>query len=218
MNANKVVIGDAQFLTREGMAALLGAMENLEVVGTAGTAKAFRELVAQKKPDLLVFDHDHADFLGLEIIPTLQALVPEAVIMVITQDKDPDHVFKLLEMGVTSILTKNCSSAEIMNAIEAVLKGEKFFCNAVLDKILEKRVPKSEDNCDPSILTPREIEVVCLVAQGLPAKQIADQLFLSTHTVYTHRKNIMKKLNINSAQEMMLYALNEGLVDLKESN
>jgi len=214
----RIIVGDAQYLTREGLAKLVSSRGDMELAGIADNASAFRELAIATQPDVMIFDHDHPEFLGPEIIPSLQLSAPESSIMVITLDRDPDHVFKLLEMGVTSILTKNCSSEEIINAIRAASKGEKFFCNAVLDKILEKKIRKTEQDCEPSLLTPREVEIVCLVAKGLAAREIADKLFLSTHTVYTHRKNIMKKLNINSAQEIMLYALNQGLVHLKEAN
>jgi len=82
----------------------------------------------------------------------------------------------------------------------------------VIDIILEKHLPEEEETCAPTSLTVRELEIVRLTAQGQKAKEVAAQLFLSTHTVYTHRKNIMKKLGVNSASEMIVYAINNGLV------
>jgi DNA-binding NarL/FixJ family response regulator len=99
----------------------------------------------------------------------------------------------------------------VVDAIRATAKGEKFFCTRIVDYLLEKSFAKA-DNCEQSPLTPREIEIVQLVAKALTAKEIAGTLNLSTHTVYTHRKNIMKKLNLSTSTEMVLYAVQNGYI------
>ena len=93
------------------------------------------------------------------------------------------------------------------------LKENVFFCSKVLDIIMERSFGKPGEECAPTPLTPREIEIVRLTARGLIAKEIADVLSLSPHTIYTHRKNIMKKLKLNSSSELVLYAVNNGMID-----
>ena len=113
-------------------------------------------------------------------------------------------------MAVNSFLSKKCDEKEIIDAVHATSKNEKYYCTNVLNCLLEKSFPK--DDCSPRPLSPREIEVVQLVAKGLIAKEIASELYLSTHTIYTHRKNIMKKLKIGTTSELVLYAVREGII------
>jgi len=92
-------------------------------------------------------------------------------------------------------------------------RGEKFFCNKILDVILEKHLIEDKDDCKSASLSEREIELIKLAVKGFSNKEIADKLFLSIHTVYTHRKNIMRKLKIKSPVELVLYALNSGIAE-----
>ena len=119
----------------------------------------------------------------------------------------------MLEYGVNSFLTKSCGENEIIDAVKATAKGEKIFLHQDFGLSAGKNLCKEEENCVPSPLTPREIEIVRLVAKGLIAKEIADILNLSTHTVYTHRKNIMKKLQLNTSSELVFYAINNGIIE-----
>ena len=113
-------------------------------------------------------------------------------------------------------LTKECDKEEIVGAIYATAKSEKFLCHKVIDIIIEKHMHTDEDNCKAFNLSLRETEIIKLTAKGWTAKTIAGHLFLSTHTVYTHKKNIMKKLKINSSSEMIVYAIQNGLVTKEE--
>ena len=118
-----------------------------------------------------------------------------------------------METGISGFVTKECSQQEIVAAIYATAKGEKFFCNKVLELILDKHLQKEEkDKCLPTDLSVREVEVVQLTASGLNARQVAEKLNLSHHTVYTHRKNVMKKLGLGSVSELTLYAVKTGLI------
>ena len=117
--------------------------------------------------------------------------------------------------GVTCFITKECDEGEILEGIEAARTGRKFFCNKILNLLLEKSFGSQADNCDPSPLTPREREIVILTARGLVAKEIAYELDLSTHTVYTHKKNIMKKLNFSSPVQLALYAIENGMIPVE---
>ena len=119
----------------------------------------------------------------------------------------------VLEKGVEGYLTRECDEDEIIHAIFAIAKGEKFYCNKVMDIILNKQYNPEDNNCEPTTLTQRETEITALIAKGMTNKSIAEQLHLSPHTVHTHRKNILRKLGINSVSELTLYAINIGLIE-----
>jgi DNA-binding NarL/FixJ family response regulator len=138
---------------------------------------------------------------------------PNLKVLIISNVSHPKEVLSVLETGVEGYLTRQCDEDEIKHAIFAIHKGEKFYCNKVLDIILNKAIGKeSEDNCEPTVLSERESEIAVLIAKGFKNKEIADKLCLSHHTVHTHRRNILKKLGVNSASEVTLYALNAGLI------
>jgi len=133
--------------------------------------------------------------------------------LVVSADNEKASIYSVLEAGVTSFLTKSCDKKEILDGIQAAAKAQRYFCKKVMDYVFERSFSNTAEDCAPTPLTEREIEVVKLAAKGLIAKEIASELGLSTHTVYTHRKNIMRKLKINTATELVLYAVNNGLVD-----
>lgn len=214
MDQIKIVLADAQYLARAGFRHLFRDQEHFVIVDEAATQKQLKTVVAAHKPDIVVFDYYDSDQYEIQDICRIKEISPQSRFLVVTADVDKNNIFKVLECGVNCILTKNCSREEIINAVNATVRHEKFFCNKVLDIILEKHLGKEEKetNCAPSSLTARELEIVSYIAQGVSTKQMADELCLSTHTIYTHRKNIMKKLGINSVSELILYAVNAGIV------
>lgn len=209
----QIVLADNQDLARAGFRQLLAGHGNMNIVGEAINADELLELARSEQPDIVIFDYHNSETFSIDDICKTTALSPKTQFLVVTAEGNQANIFKILECGVNSILTKHCSEEEIMGAIRSTSRGEKFFCNKVLNVILEKHLaPQEEEDCFPSSLTIRELEVVELVAQGIPTREIAERLCLSPHTIYTHRKNIMKKLGINSVSEMILYAINSGIV------
>jgi DNA-binding NarL/FixJ family response regulator len=215
----KIIIADPQYLTRIGFLRLFSERPHLHVLGEAHDSADLRSLVAQHSPDVVVMDLHKGDVFCPEDIKAVRAACPHTRILLVTDDDRKPHIFQALESGVSSILTKNCSQDEIISAVVATARDEKFFCNKVLDILLEKHFPKNEEDpsCAPTSLSAREVEIVGLIAQGIVTRDIADRLCLSPHTVYTHRKNIMKKLQINSVSELVLYAVNAGIVKMGEN-
>jgi DNA-binding NarL/FixJ family response regulator len=213
MKQHSVLLADEQPLVRLALRQLLSQKEQYFVVGEVGNEE---ELIASLKinqPDLVVMDYSQSDNFRPGSVAKIRSISPRSQILIISADTRKENIFQVLELGVTSFLTKTCGTNEILDAAQATLKGDKFFCTRVIDFLLEKSFAKDTDvSCAPTPLSNREIEIVQLSAKGLIAKEIADVLNLSTHTVYTHRKNIMKKLHISSASELVLYAVNKGLV------
>lgn len=211
---HKIVLADSQFLVRLGLKQLLANSEKFEVVGEAGDADQLLSLVQKHLPRVVIFDHNNPEFFQVENIAQAKALSPETQFLIISADTDKDNIYHILDLGGIGFLTKECESDEILAALQATARGEKFLCHKIIEIILESKQNKEEDV--RSLLSQREIEIIQLTASGLPAKLIAEKLYLSPHTVYTHRKNIMKKLGVNSASEMVLYAINAGIKMPKE--
>lgn len=205
----RIVVADPQALARAGFRLIFGQQAPVRVVAEAADAEELERLILEHQPQVLVCDYFNGPEFTLVDLVSVRKRHPDLQVMVVTQDQDRTHIRQVLDMGIPCILTKHCSPEEITTAALTTAKGERFFCNKVLEVILEK---EATDDCSPSNLSTREIEIVRLVASGISTKDIADQLCLSTHTVYTHRKNIMKKLQINSASEMILFAMNSGIV------
>jgi DNA-binding NarL/FixJ family response regulator len=212
-----IVVADAQFLARAGLKYLFADHPLIKVVGEATDLEELEAVVTAQHPQIVMLDYNNSDVFQIDDIAKLHAQHPGLRVLVVTDDHDKAHIHQVLHNGVNCILTKNCSPEEIVSAVLATAKGERFFCDKVLQLILEKpEAPKDAEDCFPTRLSTREIEIVRLVAQGIQTKDIAERLCLSMHTVYTHRKNILKKLQINSVSEMIVYALNSGLMTAQE--
>lgn len=211
MKKTDVIIADAHYLTRVGLRQILAEIPNCEVIGEAATESQLLGKLANAKPEIVVLDYDQPGKFSTETVGKIRQASPSSKLLIISGDDDKKTIYQVLESGVNSYLSKNCGEKEIIDAVEATANNEKFYCTNVLNHLLEKSFPK-ENDCSPTPLTVREIEIVRLVASGLIAKEIAGKLHLSTHTVYTHRKNIMKKLKLGTTSELVLFAVNEGLV------
>ena len=207
-----IIIADAQYLTRLGLKHLLQDRQRFQIIDEVSDEEELLESLQSNKPELVILDYNQPNKFSPATVASIKEKSPETKILIISADNDKETIDKVLGLGVNSFLTKSCEEEEIFDAIKASSKGEKFFCTNILDYLLHKSFAKDEDNCAPTPLTPRELEIVRLVAKGLIAKEIADVLSLSTHTIYTHRKNIMKKLSLNTSSELVLYAFNNGLV------
>lgn len=207
-----IILADAQYLTREGLKRLLASQENFEILAEVESESDLLAQLKQNAPQVIVLDYDSSEDFSIQTISRVKQVRPDARILIISEDHDKNSIYQVLEQDINSFLTKTCGEEEIVDAINATARGQKFFCTKVLDYLLEKSFAKGE-SCAPTPLTPREIEIVKLVAKGLIAKEIASQLNLSPHTVYTHRKKIMKKLNLNTSSELVLYAVNTGIVE-----
>lgn len=204
-----VLLADFQYLTRQGIASLIKAMPGFDLIKSIDSPHKLVSSVTTVNPDLVVIDISDKD---KELIPQLKSLKENTScsFLVISNSQTRNSIQQLLSMGIKGILTKNCSEEEIINALRAVAQGNRFFCNNILDLVVDN--PTEVDNCEPTSLTPREFEVLDLITKGLTTAQIADQLNLSIHTINSHRKNTLKKLNLNSPTELVVYALETGLV------
>lgn len=207
----KVFLADHQYLVRVGLRHILARDKQMEVVGEASNSTELMEGVKKHKPDVILIDYYEKNSFSLTDIDVINRNYPKSKFVVITADENKDSINKTLSFGVNAFLTKTCDKEEIKSAIMATSKGEKFFCNKILDILLAKHLGDVDNNCNPTELTVREVEIVKLIGKGYSSKKIAEYLNLSLHTINTHRKNVMKKLKLKSVSELMLYAINMGL-------
>lgn len=213
LEKTSIVVADSQYLIRLGLNTLLSEQDNIDIVAEATSESQLISSLQKYHPQVVILDYNQESAFRKDTIHLIQKTSPGSNILIISGDNDKSNIYDVIESGINGFLTKSCDDKEIIDAISATAKGEKFFCSRVLDYLLEKTFSKPDEKCITTPLTAREIEIVRLVAQGLIAKEIADQLNLSTHTVYTHRKNIMKKLKLNTASELTLYAINTGIIE-----
>ena len=205
-----VLLADFQFLTRKGMSALIKSIPGFETSLEIDDAEALKENVEASSPDLVVVDLDGKE---RELVPQIEEISQNekgTSFLVISNVQSRESIQRLLNAGIKGILTKNCSEEEITNGLKAVAKGNRFFCNTILELVVQGET--DEEDCEPTNLSAREFEVLEYITKGLTTAMIADTLSLSVHTINSHRKNILKKLGLNSPTELVVYALESGLV------
>jgi DNA-binding NarL/FixJ family response regulator len=207
-----VLLADAQYLVREGLKAILGSETDVRIVGEVERAEQLLPAIERWQPDLVILDHDTPEFFAEGDLTVFRELQRRTNVLVISQEHDQVRIKRVLEQGVNAFLTKYCDRGEIVSAVRAAVRSEKYFCSKVLDILIDNVREDSAEACVPSTLTAREVEIVRLVAQGARTREVAEQLHLSPHTVNTHRKNIFKKLGIRSGSELVLYAVNTGII------
>jgi DNA-binding NarL/FixJ family response regulator len=208
----RITIADSHFLSRKGLAVLLN--ENTDFILLA-EALSTSDLVNQAKfytPDLIIIDYTSASF-SLDGLAQIVKKYPTAKLLAITDVQTNAVISKALKTGVTSHLLKDCDQDEIVEAIYKTAQGEQFMCGKIVNGILDQKPAHSvEYSCEGLNVSDREMEIIKLIAEGLSNKEVADKLFLSTHTVTTHRKNIMNKLGVNNTAGLVLFAVRENLI------
>ncbi|MEM9888542.1 MAG: response regulator transcription factor [Bacteroidota bacterium] len=212
MDTISVLVADSDYLIREGLKHIFAQRPNIEVKEEATSQSELLRKLYKDDYDVVILDYNQPKHFDMSTLEEVRKAAPKTNILVISSDTNKRNIYDVIAGGVNNFLTKRCSKEEIFAAVRAAAKGEKFFCKTILNYILEKSLrSKKEETVMP--LTARELEIVRLVAQGLISKQIASKLDITIHTVYTHRKKILKKLGLSSASELVLYAVNQGIVN-----
>ena len=211
MDIIKILLADSQYLTRFGIKHLIASEKKLQCIAEVENSTDLLETVQKCQPNLLIFDYDDTEAFCQEDIKKIKEVLPSLKILIVSEDKDKSKINQALNLGANGFLTKYCGEEEIKDAIFATARGSKFFCDKVLDILLDKNPLPEDVSCLPTELTAREIEVVKMVTTGMTPKEIAYDLNLSLHTIYTHRKNVMKKLGIKTESELVFYAIKTGI-------
>jgi DNA-binding NarL/FixJ family response regulator len=202
-----VVLADRQFLTNEALQSMLKPL--YEAFSTVSTKAGLEQYLQKETISLIITDYILFDFDSISELGDLKKKHPETAIIVLTNAINSIIIKELNDIGIRNIVLKTDDREEIFHAIDAALKGKKYYSGDVLDILLKKETPFE----DASILTTSEIEIVRLISGGLSTKEIAAKKYISFHTVMTHRKNIFRKLGVSSSPELLMYAIKAGLID-----
>ena len=216
MQTIHVLLVDDHAILREGIKALLEKRDNIEVVAEATNGREAISKLTQFRPDVVVLDISMPLMDGLEAARQMKREDPEVKILVLTMHNDEEYFFQLLRAGVSGYVTKKTASRELVSAIEAAYKGESFFCPSMAKHLLSNylKLDKTTQNVEQVELTPREREVVKLIAEGHTNQQIADLLHRSVKTIESHRANILRKLDIHDSIELVKYAVRKKLIEI----
>jgi NarL family two-component system response regulator LiaR len=215
-SAIRVVIADDHTIVRKGIRAVLRNVPEIEVVGEAADGWEAIAEVEKSQPDVVLMDLMMPRLDGIEAIRRISRDHPEVRILVLTSFAGEDKIFPAIKAGALGYHLKDSSPEELAMGIRQVHHGESSLHPVIARKVLQELSGPMERPPTPDPLTPREVEVLQMVAQGLSNQQIAERLVISETTVRTHVSNILGKLHLASRTQAALYALREGLASLDE--
>jgi two-component system, NarL family, response regulator NreC len=190
---------------------ILGAQTDMEIVGEAGNGREAVDLAADLRPDVVVMDVAMPELNGIEATRRMVAANPHTRVLALSMHKDSVYVREILRAGARGYLLKDSGPADLVTAIRAIASGEGYLSPAVSDAVLDDYRRHVTNPID--LLSSREREVLQMLAEGKTNKEIAVVLNLSVYTVDAHRGRIMEKLNVHSINELVRFAVRNGLVD-----
>jgi len=213
----KILVADDHQLVREGLRSLLENEPDLEVAGEAETGRKAVQIVRNLKPDLIIMDVSMPDLNGIEATRHIINECPKAKVLALSMHSDQRFVADILKAGASGYLLKDCAFEELVSAIRAVVIGQTYMSPGITGPVIQDYLRRlsGPDHSAASLLTPREREVLQLLAEGQATKQIASRLNVSVKTVETHRRRLMEKLRIFSVAELTKYAIREGLTSIE---
>jgi DNA-binding NarL/FixJ family response regulator len=219
MDPIRLLLVDDQDIVRAGLRSLLEAHEELKVVGEAGGGKEGVALAAQLQPDLVLMDITMPDMDGAEATRRIKDISPEVNVLALTIHEDEAYFFEMLNAGASGYIPKRASPADLLAAIHVAAAGDVYLHPIVAGALVQdylRRVNAGTERESYDGLTPRQREVLTLIAEGLSNQDIGSQLRISVRTVERHRENIMDRLNLHNRTDLVKYALRKGLIHLEE--
>lgn len=209
----KILIVDDHKIMRDGLRTLLEKEKGLDVVAEAKNGREAIRLAEQLRPDIIIMDISMDDLNGMDATRHIVAKEWGCRIIALSMHADKRFVAGMFEAGAMGYLLKDCAFDEMIQAIRQVVSGRTYLCSMISGVVIRDYIQRMHKS-NPSLLSPREKEILQLLAEGGTTKRIASQLSVSVKTIETHRQHIMDKLNIFSIAELTKYAIKEGITSL----
>ncbi|MBP6971635.1 MAG: response regulator transcription factor [Syntrophorhabdus sp.] len=213
----KIILADDHKIIREGLRSLLEKQDDMEVIAEADNGLTTVNLVQKLHPDVVIMDIGMPEMNGIDATTKITTEFKGVQVIALSMHSDRRFVMQMLKAGATGYLLKDSAFEELVTAIHTVMRRQHYLSQKITDVIVEEylqNLPKNETNVF-TVLTPREREVLQLIAEGKSTKQIASVLNVSVKTIETHRQQIMDKLNTHSVAELTKYAIREGITSLE---
>ena len=211
---HSVLLVEDHTMVREALRSKIQEKTWLEVAAEAEDGRKAIEKFKETRPDIVIMDIRMENLNGVEATRRLQKLEPEAKIVAVSVTCDVPIVLKMFEAGASAYVPKSCAFRELISALSEVVKGNYYVSPSVAKPVLRHRIQNALDSSETCNLTPREREVLQLVAEGKTSRDIAEELSISSKTVDNHRQNIMDKLDVHTVSGLTKYAVREGLTSL----
>jgi two-component system response regulator NreC len=211
----RIVLADDHTIIRSGLRLLLERQPDFKVVAEAEDGRQAVQLVSKHHPDVVILDIGMPQLNGIEATRQIVVQEPHPNVVILSMHSDESYVLRALKAGARAYILKNAAEADLIRAVQAVSEGKSFFSPVISKMLLEdymRQVREKEVEDSYDLLTPREREILQLIAEGKTNKEIATILGLSPHTIETHRGNILEKLNLHSVPELILYAVRKGII------
>lgn len=209
----EIIIADNQSLTAAGIQFILSQDKSVKIAAILAPEDSLQSIVAHYRPALLIADYNLDGYINKEQIAEVQRQSPTTNVLILSADDDRSEILEVLRLGVKGYITKDCGVQEIISAVKTVGGGGKYFSQKILNILLESSItPEPDVKKGKTTLSERELELLRLLAKGYSTHRAAETLNLSPHTIHSHRKNIIKKLNIKSPTQYVLHAIDLGLI------
>lgn len=215
MNKIRILLADDHPMVRSGLIKLLEPFKEFIIIGEASDGEEAVAMTKKLEPDVVIIDLSMPKLSGVEATKIIRKNFPSAKVLVLTMYDNEEYVYQILKSGAGGYMLKNSGRDELADAIRAVARGDRFFSPRVSEIVMEAYLRKTEArdvlplNDDDLPLTKREREILQYIADGFNNSQIAEKLFISARTVETHRTNIMQKLDIHDAANLVRFALSK---------
>jgi len=210
----RILLVDDHRMMREGLRAILEKNDAISVVGEAASGREAVRLAQEKRPDVVVMDVAMPDMNGIEATRAIRAARPETKVVALSNHADRRYVQAILDAGASGYVLKANAYDELLRAVEAAARGRKYLCAEVTTDVIESALQRGTPGSVYELLGAREREVLQLLAEGLTSSQIAQRMGVSTSTIETHRRNVMRKLDLHSVAELTKYAIREGVTSV----
>ena len=213
----KLLLADDQDILTEGLKLLLGAEEDIEIIGTANNGKKAYDLCRIRKPDLVLMDIQMPEVNGVEATAMIKKDFPQTKIIVLTTFNDDEYIYDALKNGASGYMLKDASPKEILEAVRTVYNGGALIQSEVAVKVIDQFSQLAKDtggkHIDPNVglLTDREIEICRLIAEGKNNKEIADELYLSQGTVKNYITKMLLKLDLRDRTQLAIFTIKNNL-------